>query len=319
MQRMSHCLFLLILWLWALGSQPLFAQSAELYTHVDEQASNLSDILAHQGPDSYQIAREKIAAQLKIQYPQDYFYWLQKIEAASRVNYIEAIAAKSALLDTTHPAYQMYLELIQSLTQNKLSFDFVNQVYYSGTLPSRGIYFHDTDEIQLQLLTPDEMYPVLIHELTHAFDDELNYARGDFENDLPRVEQLLTKPVTQWSNEDKIFFGHYYFIKTLYLPYLKEIKPRLEACQAFTDLRKAGGLTHASHDDLAIYVEVLRGQIDCHEWVVSNFESSAQYYELKLEHYWINRPDYLQLERDAFSRWRESLNLREFRIPFRYE
>ena len=322
MTPLCRLLLLSIVWLGMFSLKPLAqADNAPLsvYGGVDADAATLSNALANKGPDAYQAAREALAARLKKQFPQDYFYWVQKIETASRTQYILAVAAKASVLGPAHPAYQAYLKLNQALSQKTLSVQFVDEIYYSGVLPSRGIYFHDDSEIQLQLLAPDVMFPVLLHELGHAFDPELDYARGDFEDDALKISTLQTKLFAKWSNDEKVFFGHYYFIKMLYLPYLKEIIARLDACQGFTDLRKAGGLPHASRDDLALYDPVMRGRMDCHEWVVADFETNAQYYNIQFEHFWLNQPQYLQLERDAYTRWLNSLSLREFRVPFRYE
>lgn len=102
-----------------------------------------------------------------------------------------------------------------------------------------GSYTSSRQEISLEILPPSEFALVLVHELTHLYDKHLALARNlaPIENEIRKFKH---KPFLEWTNEEKILFGKYWFLQTSYIKNYKEFLPKLNSCRLKRELFSVG-------------------------------------------------------------------------------
>lgn len=173
-------------------------------------------------------------------------------------------------------------------TKNLGSLKWMNKILYNRH--GRGAYEAATGNAYLSLTPIAENIVPIVHEVLHAIDPVLNSAR----NDLGRIY--------------KENLNYYIFLKNIYLPYYKEVIPRIVSCEFYMDLRYKNLLSSLSHEEERDFKLVIQNQENCTDWTQQSFHSS-----LAPNYFWPSESSNFKEVKNYEINWLKDNNLN---IPF---
>lgn len=264
---------------------------------LKESADQLSQVLSTLGVEAYHQKREQITEQLITQHGAQTWRYLSQIEKQSLVTYLNLVSERLLKLPKSHIGHRLAEQYFLSQKDNHLGLDWISDFYYTSY--GRGVFHRSTREIHLQVLPPDEMIIVLVHELTHFIDPLIPIIEKDMSKQGSDARSDLALPIKNLSSEQRLRVGRYYFLRETYEKYYKEFLPRVNACLVFVDLYQSRLLNQPGHFDLARYQSVLNHQQTCESLTKQELLQENGH----AKHYWRDGSKEIQMEQEYLRHW----------------
>lgn len=218
-------------------------------------------------------------------------FWTKRLDEKTKYLYLNNILDRYLSHSSNHFLKNYYIGVRSLLDVNRFDFDWLSYFYYlKADQDSRGYYFYRSNEINIDILPPDEFIITFTHELAHYFDDTLKKARSQNE-ELEKQYSRLPSNSASWSKDQQQVFGEYWFVHRMYLKYYKEAVPRLRACEIYDELLNKGIIKKPALRDQIRYEPVVSGRMTCSELVQKEL---SDYFDIN--YFWSkNQPEYQHL------------------------
>ncbi len=217
------------------------------------------------------------------------YHWFKKIEKSYQGIYLQK--GIDIVLSSQEPEMiSIQKKLRNFLSNQSKNLKVYNKLIYNNK--SRGSYHAGSKTVSIELLPMDEFVNVLVHEVSHFTDEDLNNTRLN-----------LNRLRVNSENSQKDF-GYYWFLRSTYLKSLKEIVPRIDACTAYTSLTNSALLSSSRGRSSERYAEVLIGTKTCQEQVRGELADSPT-----LSFFWSSGSSEYNLVLAAYKSWHERNNL----------